>query len=140
KGVHQLHAPFASDAATVARLAARFAGVPYTLTARAKDIFHASVRADKLERKLRDAAAVITVSDYNLAYLRKTFGPAAAHAQRIYNGLDLEQFVYQPPRDRAPRVVSVGRLVEKKGFNDMIDACAILSSRGHRFDCQIIGT
>src|SRR5215510_5058835 len=139
KGIHQLHAPFASDAATVTRLAAHFAGVPYTVTARAKDIFHASVQPEQLEKKLREAAAVITVSDHNLAYLRQTFGAAAARVERIYNGLDLEQFVYQSPRDRPPRVVLVGRLVEKKGINYMIDACALLVERGCRFDCEIIG-
>src|SRR5207244_13380699 len=36
KTVHHLHATFASDAATVARLAARFADIPYSVTARAK--------------------------------------------------------------------------------------------------------
>src|SRR5262245_15277424 len=43
RGIQHLHAPFASDAATVTRLAARFAGVPYSFTARAKDIFHQTV-------------------------------------------------------------------------------------------------
>src|SRR5262249_11831015 len=107
RGITHLHAPFASDATTVARLAARFAAVPYSFTARAKDIFHASVQPDDLRRKLREAAGVITVSDYNLEYLRKTYGPAATHVQRIYNGLDLAKFPYQWPRERPPRIVSV---------------------------------
>src|SRR5713226_2465784 len=42
KQLKHLHAPFASDAATVARLGAHFAGVPYSFTARANDIFHES--------------------------------------------------------------------------------------------------
>jgi colanic acid/amylovoran biosynthesis glycosyltransferase len=140
RGITHLHAPFASDATTVARLAARFAAVPYSFTARAKDIFHASVQPDDLRRKLREAAGVITVSDYNLEYLRKTYGPAAAHVQRIYNGLDLAKFLYQLPRERPPRIVSVGRFVEKKGFKYLVEACARLAARGLEFDCQIIGT
>jgi hypothetical protein len=92
KGIGHLHAHFATSATSVARLAACFARVPYTFTAHAKDIFHESVRPDDLRRKLCDAAAVITVSDYNVAYLRQTYGPAAAQIQRIYNGLDLGRF------------------------------------------------
>jgi len=140
RGIRHLHAPFASAATTVARLAARFARVPYSFTARAKDIFHESVQSDDLRRKLSDAAAVITVSDYNLEYLHKTYGPAAAQVQRIYNGLDLTEFSYKTPQERPPRIVAVGRLVEKKGFADLIDACGLLARRGHDFSCQIIGT
>jgi glycosyltransferase involved in cell wall biosynthesis len=139
RGIHHLHAPFASDAATVARLAAHFAGVSYSFTARAKDIFHESVRPDDLRKKLRDAAGVVTVSDYHLDYLRRTYGQLAARVQRIYNGLDLDEFPYETPRDRPARIVAVGRLVEKKGFADLIDACAVLARRGCAFSCRIIG-
>src|SRR5437867_594844 len=82
------------------------ARVPYSFTARAKDIYLKSVRPDDLRRKLSDAAAVITVSDYNLAYLRKTYGPAAAQVQRIYNGLDLTEFTYATPEHRPPQIVA----------------------------------
>jgi colanic acid/amylovoran biosynthesis glycosyltransferase len=139
RGISHLHAHFASAATTVARLAACFAGLPYTFTAHAKDIFHESVRPDDLVVKLSDAAAVVTVSDYNVRYLERAFGPATG-VRRIYNGLDLKRFPYRAPRDRPPRVVSVGRLVEKKGFADLVEACAILADRGCRFTCQIVGT
>lgn len=137
--ITHLHAHFASVATSVARLASRFAGVSYTFTAHAKDIFHESVRPDDLHRKLRDAAAVITVSDYNLRYLRKTCGLAAARVKRVYNGLHLQQFTYASPTDRPARIVAVGRLVEKKGFADLIEACALLARQGRDFRCEIIG-
>lgn len=140
KGICHLHAHFGTQATTIARLAARFAGVPYTFTAHAKDIFHQSVQPKDLRRKLSDASATVTVSDYNLAYLRSHYGSAAERVQRIYNGLDLERFPYQPPHKREMRIVSVGRLIEKKGFADLIAACGILARRGDRFSCQIIGT
>ncbi len=139
QGICHLHAPFASTAATVARLASRFAGIPYSFTAHAKDIFHASVRPEDLRRKLTEAAGVITVSEYNLAYLRGTYGAAAGRVRRVYNGLDLQQFRYEPPLERPARVVAVGRLVEKKGLGDLVEACQVLARWGRRFECQIIG-
>src|SRR5439155_357724 len=42
--------------------------------------------------------------------------------------------------ERAPRIVTVGRLVEKKGFADLVEACALLKSRGAPFQCDVIGT
>jgi colanic acid/amylovoran biosynthesis glycosyltransferase len=140
KSISHLHSHFATASTTVARLAARFAGLPYTFTAHAKDIFHESVRAEDFRRKLATAAATVTVSDYNLEHLRETYGLAARHVRRIYNGLDLERFPYEAPHERPPRVVAAGRLVEKKGFADLIEACAILAADGRRFTCQIIGT
>ena len=139
RSISHLHAHFATAATSVARLAASFAGVPYALTAHAKDVFHESVRPEDLRRKLGDAAAAVTVSDYNLEYLRRTYGPAAARTRRIYNGLDLERFPYEPPRERPPRIVAIGRLVEKKGFVDLVEACARLAAGGRRFTCQIVG-
>jgi glycosyltransferase involved in cell wall biosynthesis len=137
--ITHLHAHFASTAVSVARLAARFAGVPYTFTAHAKDIFHESVRIDDLRRKCEDAAAVVTVSDYNLAYLRRVLGAAAARVQRVYNGLDLGQFTFAPAAERTRRILAIGRLVEKKGFHHLVDACAILAGRGVELECQIVG-
>ena len=140
RGIGHLHAHFASAPAAVTRLASRWAKVPYTFTAHAKDIFHESVRADDLRRKLGEAAAVITVSDYNHDYLTQAYGAAAARVQRVYNGLDLEQFHYESPAERSPRIAAVGRLVEKKGFADLVEACAILRARGLVFRCEIVGT
>jgi glycosyltransferase involved in cell wall biosynthesis len=139
KQIDHLHAPFAHEATTVARLAAKIAGISYSFTARAKDIFHDRVRSDDLKRKLRDASGVVTISDFHLDYLRHEYGPLADKVIRVYNGLDLEEFPYSEPRDRPPVILAVGRLVEKKGFGDLIDACEILARQEHRFSCRIVG-
>jgi len=139
-GIDHLHAHFGSSAASVARLAARFAGVSYSFTAHAKDIFHESVDPADLRKKLEDAAGVVTVSDFNLAFLRASYGPRTARLVRVYNGLDLDRFAYASPCDRPAEIVAVGRLVEKKGFSDLIDACRILVAEGRRFSCRIIGS
>ena len=140
RGITHFHAHFATSATSVARLASHFTGIPYTFTAHAKDIFHESVQPADLQRKLTDAKAVITVSDFNRDYFLTHYGQAAHSVQRIYNGLDLSRFPYNANLQRPPRIVAVGRLVEKKGFGDLISACRLLVDRGCQFSCQIIGT
>ena len=143
--ITHLHAHFASVSAAVARVAARLAGIGYSVTAHAKDIFHAEVDHDRLRERIADARAVITVSDFNLDHLRRTFGADADRVGRIYNGIDLGRFPYTSPADRPvaaapPVIAAVGRLVEKKGFADLIDAAALLRDAGREFRIELAGT
>lgn len=144
QGLHHLHAHFASDPTTVALLAARMAGLPFSFTAHARDIYHDYVDpetdAAKRRAKLMAAAFTVTVSDFNLRHLTALCPEAATRIHRIYNGIDLSSFrPADPAKRKAGRILAVGRLVEKKGFHDLIDACAILAERGTDFDCRIIG-
>ncbi len=143
RGITHLHAHFATSAATVARVAAALAGIPFSLTCHAKDIFHESVDDENLANLFAAASQVITVSDYNVQDLTRRLG-ARDNLVRLYNGLDLERFPFQPAltanSNGPPAIVAVGRLVEKKGFGVLIDACELLASEGRNFTCQIIGT
>jgi colanic acid/amylovoran biosynthesis glycosyltransferase len=139
QGIGHLHAHFATSPAAVAAVAADVAVVGFSFTAHAKDIFHDDVDPHALGDLLRSADAVVTVSDFNVADLRRRFGPAADGVRRVYNGLDLELFPAEPATRAADRILAVGRLVEKKGFDVLIDACAILRSQGREATCRIIG-
>ena len=137
-GITHLHAHFGSVATTVARIAARIVDLPYSFTAHAKDIFHESVNTDDLRNKLTDAATTITVSDFNFDYLNNTYDSAAHSVRRIYNGIDLTRFAFVSPADRPAEIISVGRLVEKKGFPDLISACAILAEKKYHFIARLL--
>jgi glycosyltransferase involved in cell wall biosynthesis len=80
------------------------------------------------------------VSDFNLQYLRETHAESASRVRRIYNGMDLSGRQYVSPVEREPLVLGIGRLVEKKGFDDLIRACDLLKKSGFAFQCQIVGT
>lgn len=137
--IDHLHAHFGTIATDVARLAARIAGVGYTFTAHAKDIFHTEVDPVALRRRVVDAAAVVTVSDYNVDHLRS--GPAAGHPERVvkvYNGLDLERFAHRTG-PRPASVCAVGRLVEKKGFDVLLQALALLRPRRPDLRLDLVG-
>jgi colanic acid/amylovoran biosynthesis glycosyltransferase len=135
-----LHAHFATSASTVARLASRLTDLPYSFTAHAKDIFHADVDREALRTKLADAHHVVTVSDHNVRWLQEQFGAAAADVHRVYNGLDPATLPWSDPAGREPGVLFVGRLVEKKGVPDLVDAIAVLRDRGRPVPLRIVGT
>lgn len=143
-GITHLHAHFASDATTTALLAARRMGGTFSFTAHARDIWRDYVDpatdAAKRRAKLAAAAFTVTVSDVNAAHLRTISPESADRIHRLYNGVDLDLFRPAPPERRHPRlIVAVGRLVEKKGFADLIDACALLRDKGVPLRCRIIG-
>ena len=75
-------------------------------------------------RKMAEARFVVTVSEYNRRHLRRVVGdPAvAAKVHRLYNGIDLERFRPDRKRREADLFLAVGRLIEKKGFVDLVDA------------------
>src|SRR4029078_10987105 len=58
---------------------------------------------------------------------------------RVFNGIDPAGFFPREAAAPVPRILSVGRYVEKKGFDTLIDACALLRDRGLAFTCEIVG-
>lgn len=141
-GLEHLHAHFGSIAANVARLAARLTGITYSFTAHAKDIFHEEVVPAELATKLREAHTTVTVSEFNLAHLRAAFGQDASRVVRLYNSVDLEAFPFGT-KGNAPgpnRIAAVGRLVEKKGFGDLVTAVASLVDEGRDVHLDLVGT
>lgn len=140
EGITALHAHFASLATTVARLASLLTGIPYSFTAHAKDLFHESVDPLDVNRKIADASHVVTVSDFNRRHIRERY-PATARTpvHRVYNGIDLDRFPFRPRRADRPGIVAVGRLVEKKGFTDLIAAAHVLRRGGRAIPCRIVG-
>ena len=136
RGISHLHAHFAKLATGVARAAAAELQVPYSFTAHARDIFEHSVDPQALAERIRDAAQVITVSRFNVDYLEQQHG---RRASLVYNGVPLDALPYTSPERREPVVLAVGRLIEKKGFADLIEAAAILTREGAAFRCEIVG-
>src|SRR5438552_15956406 len=111
----------------------------FSFTAHANDIFaprHFEIGLDKLV----DAARVIvTETDYAAQFLRERFPQPADSVHRTYNGLDLAEFERADFSSTPPLIIAVGRLIAKKGFAELIRACALLADRGKLLRCEIIG-
>jgi glycosyltransferase involved in cell wall biosynthesis len=138
-GVAHLHAGFVHAPASVAWLVHRVTGMPYSVAAHAKDLYHS--RPDILQKKLTEARVVFTCTQYNVANLQRFAEPGRIdRLRRVYHGADLDQFAFGPyGSDDPPLVLAVARLVEKKGLEHLIRACALLNDRGRTFRCAIIG-
>jgi glycosyltransferase involved in cell wall biosynthesis len=136
--VTHIHAHFAHDPALVALLVSRLTGIPFSFTAHARDLYQIPQAA--LLRRARAATAVVACCRTNADYTRRVAGGATA-VELVYHGVDLNRFTPSngDSGNGAARLVSVGRLVEKKGFDDLLAACAVVAQSGRSFHCDIYG-
>jgi glycosyltransferase involved in cell wall biosynthesis len=135
--VDRVHAHFAHDPSLVGLLVHRLTGLPFSLTAHARDLY--GIPRAALAERVHAATAVVTCCRANADYLGRTMQAERLHL--VHHGVDLVRF---RPRPRAVEsstltILSIGRLVEKKGFLDLLDACARLMEKGNRFTCVICG-
>jgi glycosyltransferase involved in cell wall biosynthesis len=136
-GAPPLYLHFAHRPATVGRFAALLAGVPYGLSAHAKDIWLTPRR--ELARKVRDAEVVLTCTSDGRQYLHELSG-GRTPVVLAYHGVETEGRRRQPSEaGQLPVVLSVGRLVEKKGHETLLRAAGLLRDRGCAFRLRIVG-
>jgi glycosyltransferase involved in cell wall biosynthesis len=141
-GCRQVHAHFALAQTEVAIAISRLLDVPFSFTAHARDIF---ATPSALEEKIRAASLVVTCTQYNVDHLRRLVPDVPASRIRlVYHGVEIDSPDRPTPPPVAaaasdPVILAAGRLIEKKGFDTLIDACAVLRSRAVPFRCRIIG-
>lgn len=141
-GVQHIHAHFATISTRVAALVKILYDIPYSFTCHAKDIFRDTVDRELFRDLVERASFAITVSDFNRNFiLENTPGVDAEKVIRLYNGIDLNFFeTSEAPRNTDPlEIISVGRLVPKKGFDHLLNALAMLKSDNLNFRATIIG-
>lgn len=136
KGTGHVHTHFTGPAARTAWWLRRDFGISYSITAHANDFLSDADEHPGMNRLLGDALFVVAVSDYSRRLLAERF--PRARVVRVYNGMRLDSALPPAPVS-PPLLVAVGRLVEKKGYPVLIEACRLLRGRGIDFRCEIIG-
>jgi glycosyltransferase involved in cell wall biosynthesis len=142
-GVEHVHAHFANQTADCAALAGSVAGIPFSFTAHAYDIYQSAPRQrnDTLGWKLAHVARAFAVSDFATRLMRTRLAPGDdGRVQTAYVGIPTELFRPAPlPSDPSLRLLAVARLCEKKGIDTLVDACALLQQRGVAFALRLFG-
>jgi len=145
RDVTHLHAHFCHGATTVTWLASVMTGLPFSFTAHAKDLYCPSLNpAGLLRRKVAAASFVVTCTEANRQFLRPLANGTPVH--RVYHGLNAElarmlnaTTDIHRARGSTLRVLGVGRLVRKKGFDVLVDALALLAVRDGHWRAHIVG-
>ena len=137
--MRHVHAHFAGLAARTAYWIERFFGISFSFTAHANDIFAPKPFEVSLGELIGGARAVVTVSDFGVRFLAREISRECGENSPVYNGIDLGRFSRAEFTATPAAIVSVGRLIEKKGFSDLVEACRVLRERGLEFRCEIIG-
>ncbi len=130
--IQAIYAHFLHTPASVARYAAIMRGIPWSYSAHAKDIWTAPdwELREKLDSGRFGASFGVTCTAIGARHLR-TLCDKDDRIDLVYHGLDLSRFPSPPERVSRDaktelRLLSVGRLVEKKGYDRLIAALALL--------------
>ncbi|MCK9589408.1 MAG: glycosyltransferase, partial [Terrimicrobiaceae bacterium] len=139
RGIGHVHVHFAGLGSRTAFWLKKFFGISFSITAHANDFFVGANGKSPIEiRDLFHAARhVVTVSEFSKKLLQSRFPEIAQRIVRVYNGIDPDRFTGTHLPASPPLILSVGRYIEKKGFRDLITACALLADLP--LECRIIG-
>jgi glycosyltransferase involved in cell wall biosynthesis len=137
-GVAHLHAHWATHPALAAWTVRALTGIPYSFTAHAHDLY---VDRAMLREKVRDAAFVVTISEFNRRLLEEVCGDAARGKVHVVRcGVDLHEFAPGPRQvPPVPTFACVASLQPYKGHAVLLDALGRLRARGVEVRAVLVG-
>ena len=133
-----IHSQWVSSGGTIAMFGAWLLDVPFSFTGHATDLFRDRCA---LNDKIARAEFIVCISEFH----RQFYLDNGARPEKLvlaHCGIDPACFypAVAAPAPRPYRILASGRLVEKKGFSLLIDACKVLTDRGEAFECVIGGS
>ncbi len=140
RNIVHLHGHFAHSPTSVTLFASLLAGIPFSFTAHAKDIYTSD--KTKIARKIKQAKFVFTCTEHNREYLEALVPGGSTPIHCIYHGIDLKLF--NQPTPPAPvhspyKLLTIARMTEKKGLPFLYKALALLAQKGVTFQHTLIG-
>ena len=137
-GIRHIHCHFAHAPTTVGMYAARQLGVPFSFVGHANDLFQ---RQAMLRKKLRRSATVSAISRWHLAYYHDLEPSANDKVRVIRCGVDTSLWRNnEAEKGSGPlRLITVARLVEKKGIDTLIEALRLVREAEVAATLTIVG-
>lgn len=136
---HILFAHFAGTRTNLAMFSSFLSGIPFSFKMHSSDVFN---RVALFQLKMERAARVVTISDYNIAFIKDRY-PDVDSSTLLRHPCGVPTSVFVPrsvrPSRQIPKLVSVGRLVRPKGFDVLIKASRYLIDRGVVHEIVILG-
>ena len=133
-------AHFMSEQSTIALIASKVTGIPFAISAHARDV---TVSAENVSQKVKCAKFVTVCNKNAFDYLVKLVGVNSGNIYLSSHGIDFNKTnpkavggVEKPDKTL---ILSVGRLIEKKGLKYLIEASKTLKDRGLEHLVYIIG-
>lgn len=137
KNYQLIHSQWIQSGGTIGFYASWLLDIPFSFTGHAVDLFRDRCA---LKDKVKHAEFIIAISQFHKNFYIAE-GASAEKIHVVYCGIDLDEYAYNYSESKAPiRVLSFGRLVEKKGYSILIEACGLLRDLGVDFHCEIAGS
>jgi glycosyltransferase involved in cell wall biosynthesis len=139
-GIQHLHTHSGGHTLEVALLASLLGGRSFSFTQPHMTAPPSGAERDLLIRAIEQCSFGVAVTDLNLQWLRK-LAPGTSKLYHIPFGLPLDRFgATEELGFPIPSIVAAGKLIERKGFSYLIEACRMVSDAGRKFRCTIIGS
>ena len=140
--VEHIHTHFVSLASFSAGTISELLGISFTVHAHAADVFSRNMIA--VTKQMEKVSGIITISNFHKEFIANlSSNIVSSKIDVVYCGLETEAFIpaaTEPKENKPIRILSIGRLIEKKGFEYLIDACAELFKENLLFRCEIGGS
>ncbi len=137
-GVSHIHTHFAWEQVDLLRFIKRLTGIPYSITLHAADIFS---EVYNLSRSVLESSFSLTISEYNRQHLISEYKIPPQKIRVVHCGVDPDDFPVSDTHtnDEIPEILSIGRMVDKKGFDILLNALKILKDKNVAFQARLIG-
>ena len=138
-GIEHVHAHWATHPTLAAWIVQELAGIPYSFTAHAHDLY---VDQTMLREKLSRATFAVTISEFNRRLMAERFGEALAGKVGVVR-CGVDSTVFRPSTGaRTPgplRLLCVAALRDYKGHRFLVEACRLLERRGVSYEARFVG-
>jgi len=130
-------AHFLHTEALAAYFVSGFLHVPYSITVHTISVHYPPT----VIREVVGGASFVVADTHQVYEFLQVLGGPCGRLRLIRNGVPLDELTFRDGRVASdpPIVLAAGYLCPKKGFDVLLKACSILSQRGVRFRCVLVG-